>query len=266
MPDAITGASWFPTLLGGLLALSGVLVSQLINLWQRAQEQRLNLRREVYLQAAEAMAKIQEYLANFAEATLTPEEHKALLHGVTAALNKVHVAGRLETIKAFDTAGQFFAEQVFRLVKEKIKMSDLSTEIESRDHEAEQLRSRVDGLENLAATLNERSPANEHEWVELGTQYTAALGRAAEVQAERTEFVDQRFAVHRRLIAMSGEATLEFRQYLAQANLALRRELGLPLNEKSYTTMMGNGSERLRRNLAALVDSLDDDEEGHRPT
>jgi hypothetical protein len=117
-------------------------------------------------------------------------------------------------------------------------------------------------LENLAATLDERSPANEPEWVKLGTHYRATLERAEKIQAERTECVDQRFAVHRRLIAMSAEAALAFRQHLAQANLALRRELGLPLNEKSYTAMIDNGSERMRRKFHSLLDALDDDGDG----
>jgi hypothetical protein len=88
-----TNVSYLPAIVTGAFALGGVLLTLFMNYLERSRDRRMTLRKDVYLQAAEAMAGFQEYLASFADPNIPQEKHKEMLKGVAASINKIHVAG-----------------------------------------------------------------------------------------------------------------------------------------------------------------------------
>ncbi|HEY3569820.1 MAG TPA: hypothetical protein VGP73_17940, partial [Thermoanaerobaculia bacterium] len=75
---------------------------------QRRTDREMSLRREVYLEAAETIGKMQEFIANYAQSDDVGSSEIIALNGSIAALNKVHVIGAKSTIEAFNCAQRTF--------------------------------------------------------------------------------------------------------------------------------------------------------------
>ncbi|HTG32993.1 MAG TPA: hypothetical protein VLB76_08680 [Thermoanaerobaculia bacterium] len=250
-------ASYIPA----LIALSGVAITLLYNFMVQSRDRRIALRKEVYLQAAEAMAGFQEYLANFADANIPQDKHKEMLKGAAAAVNKIHVAGEIETIRRFEAAGQFFAEQLqklqrsrFQLILHDMKMSNLTDYIE-------RVEKALSGLQTMMQGLQREEPTEENvrQWHGTMELYQRGEGRLNELIDERSRLIDERLRLQLALVNGALSASTEFRVYLAQANLALRNELKLSLSESEYMGIIDRGLQRLRRSFEEFTRGLEED-------
>lgn len=244
-----------------LIALSGVAITLFYNFMVQTRDRRIALRKEVYLQAAEAMAGFQESLANFADPNVPPDRHKEMLKGVAAAINKIHVAGEIETIRRFEAAGQFFFEQVMKLQRTRFQLGLHDSKMGELSEYIDRVKNSLSGLQTIMQGLQreEPTPENVRQWHATMEVYQRGEARLEEVEAERSRQIDERLRIQLQLIDEALKATTEFRTYVAQANLALRHELKLPLPEKEYMGIIDRGLQSIHKAFGALMSGLRED-------
>ena len=95
---------------------------------QRDKEREIDLRREVYLGASEAIAEAHEKIIQIPN--LKPQDiqdHFSNLK-LSAALNKVHIVASERTVSAISSFGEQFAKSLFNLMTQKLTMQMLEDE------------------------------------------------------------------------------------------------------------------------------------------
>src|SRR6185295_10187363 len=100
---------------------------------------------------------------------------------------------------------------------------------------------------------------NVQQWHAAMQVYKQGEVKLDVVVQEHLRLLDERQEIHLRLLNEALESATQFREYLGQANLALRRELRLKLPGEEYTSIMDKGSQQLHRSFSVLMQGLEED-------
>lgn len=213
--------------------------------WQRDREREMTLRREVYLRAAESLAQAQEYLAGLSRMDDSSQQHEALIKGVGADLNKVHIVGSMATVQAVVEANQFFAHALSDLSVHQLPIAAIEREIVGEQAAVDSAIARRDEalaqLKEMTRTAKEDARAwdlHQRIFNDEQTDIDAALARKERLQRQLGK---RRLEFHKRC----AEAGLELGQRVVSANLAIRRELELDLDAGSYRELMQKAHDRI---------------------
>src|SRR4051812_18478761 len=96
--------------IGASIALIGVGLQNFVQSWlqrkqqrhdeqQRRIEREMALRRDIYLEVAEATAKMKEYIISYANYSITEQQRQSILQGSTAAIHRVQIIGTIATLR-----------------------------------------------------------------------------------------------------------------------------------------------------------------------
>ncbi len=216
---------------------------------QRDREREMTVRREVYLKAAEAMAQAQEYLASLANIDISLQQHEAMVKGVGADLNKVHIVGSMPTVQAIVEANQFFAHAVSELSIQKLPIRRITHEIEYQQMSIESAAARRD---EALASMKEMTRAgidNQRAW-NLHHKIFNDEQNEMDVALAKKEKLQNELAHHQAdFVKHCAQAGLALGRLVVNANLAIRRELELGLDAEAYRTLMKHSHERLGREV-----------------
>ncbi len=216
---------------------------------QRDREREMAMRREVYLKAAEAMAHAQEYLAGLANTNVSPQQHEAIIKGVGADLNKVHIVGSMQTVRAIVEANQFFAHAVSDLSIHKIPITRITQEIEFEQMIIGSASARRDeALANLKE-MNRSGTNDSKLWDIQNKIFNDEQKDVDEAFAKKEQLQQQLAQHHMDFIKLCAKAGLELGKLVVKANLAIRRELELQLDANEYLHLMRQSHETLGREV-----------------
>lgn len=118
-----------PTVGASLIALIGIFASLWWNRVQQRRQQFLELRREIYLGAAEAFGAATEYLASIAQPEVTRAHGAKLVEALSRLAAKIHVVGTQEVVCAADRLLQEYMRHYFELVGQKDEADELTRNI-----------------------------------------------------------------------------------------------------------------------------------------
>jgi hypothetical protein len=218
---------------------------------QRDREREMALRRDVYLRAAEAMAQAQEYLAGFANTEISGQQHESMIKGVGADLNKVHIVGSMPTVQAIVEANQFFVRAVADLSIRKLPVQQLAREIELEQTAVESAIARRDealaGMKEMSRSAGTGSHARL--WELQNRIFNDEQADIDDALARKEQLQEHFSQQQMELLRLSAQAGLEFGRLVTKANLAIRRELELPLDAEEYLNLMQTSYDTLSRQV-----------------
>ncbi|MDA8390802.1 MAG: hypothetical protein M0Z76_08760 [Gammaproteobacteria bacterium] len=213
----------------------------------RDREREMTLKREVYLHCADALAHAQDYLAAFAHGA--DERREALVQGIGADLNKVHIVGSLATVQAIVAANEFFVRSVADLCLTRLPVHKLREEIHAETQALERASARRDEALAHLHDMDQAGTADSAFWV-VQKQVLADAQAAIEVSTERMRASKADLAAQEaRLLRESAQAGMAFGALVVRANVAIRRELELPLDADAYFDLMARSQEALARHV-----------------
>jgi hypothetical protein len=254
-----TLASLGDTIVGGLIALAGVLGT----LWHTSRQQRIERkyseRRDIFLAAAEATAQASFALGAFANPDLPLSELTKLTQSHPGWMNKVNIIASVATVERLQAANEFFAGRALVLMEDRFRVGDFDRRIADLRRELENIHQ----FQRQGATILQSLPAPAQgppippRLEALLAQLQAAHTRAQQIDGQLTALFQERQLLHRKLIENSVQAILEFQETLTEANLAIRRELSVPTDDASYRSALTAGGRRLQDQFRALLDRLD---------
>lgn len=253
--------------LASLLTLLGVMASnasntrRLIRQLNHDAEQKRNdrmatLHRDVYLQAAEEVAKAGSYLGKLSQIDPTETNLADGLSGLFAASAKVQLIAQPEASNLVGQLAGRYGELLIRLLQHVMPVHDLNSKIRltSDDLKSHQLEAQ--------RVLNEMRQANE-----AGTM-TSTKWAALEGTFEFTqEWIDTRSKERDELWAKHFEANKQFHITLfsemrelfpaqLRAMAALRSELGLETDMEGQLQRIQYDSERMDQQIRAMLEHL----------
>lgn len=255
IPDVVWAA-----IIASLIAIVGTLGGVLLTLWdnrkrltaqlthdakQRDREREMEIRREVYLAAAEAVAEAQERLGQVASMDIQEVGKKFSGTSLSPATNKVQLIGSEATVKAVSAFTRKYGEALMALMPKKIHLTRIQAEVNelnskinatqaSRREMIQQFQSIPKTPENAILIQNIHNSFQESEKT-LEAQMQARDANQALANKLFFELLDESLA-----------CTIETGEFLVEANLAVRRELDLPIGEEFYRKMTSDNRKAVK--------------------
>lgn len=228
---------------------------------QRNRERQIQLRRDIYLEAADSAVKAQRILADIARV----DRPVAELGGVVApldlaGLSKAHLVGQFGTIQAFQELGQSLFTEMLSLLEARAEYEEAKLRSEELNDKAAQLVAHRDqfvaGLRELANRIQLTAPQV--------ADYVQSLAKTQqEVEATLQERVkaDKTLLKHQRALVLKGlEAGLNYGRAMAVVGVAVRKELeeAADFDEQAYQRLISGSYEQAKAQWGEFVDRLYD--------
>lgn len=241
-------------LVGGGIGIVGTALSLLFNWFQGAEQRRFAMRQEVYLDACDWAARGIEYLASFARLDLTDAQLGQILQGGGSAAYKVHVVGEQSTVAAFTAATEYLATQAVDLTASRLRLLRTAQRIHDLESEAEQTSQFLQQSTSLIEHIPSPSPSDATPGLVSG--FTRAREHLLELREQIAALRTEGNVGHYELLAAALRATVGYQDHLVKANVAARRELGLPIDETSYRSSLQRSSERILAAVERMIEQL----------
>lgn len=252
--------AFYGIMIGSLLTVIGVTLTNISNtkrlhiqhehernLENKARD--LNLRRDVYMQAMEAISAGLVAVSRFSELN-TPSEK--LMHSYTdlsPKIGKVTIVGKSETIKAVATFNLELTGAFLRLtaIREKIKI--VAQRIEQLESEIKKTMNEINNLadfqdeENIEKTKKKINNQTQH-------QYQTSKKQLEDIKAECDILENQFMSMQIDLVQQCTSEVAKLDDFLVPLIGLMRSELELPFNEKYYADILKKGHEKQKQYLA----------------
>ena len=220
-------------------------------------ELKMQLRRDVFLQAVDGLAGSQQYFAAFADPGNSLEQLRQLSPSHSWG-NRLHVVASLETVQAFSRAQSVLGAATFDLLQMRFAVSDLDSEVDDT-------RRRIDWIgsfqQQIQANLNSAISRGDRAEIEMqGRAFTTAM-EATSIEADNlrkklTELVDRRLDLHHSLIDRAIEHATVSQPIVAVALLAVRKEIGIEIDAQEYTNFITTTAESFRIQVGTYMSDL----------
>lgn len=254
-------ATWFLTNLATIPATFwGVVIGSFFSLWgvsrtnqagdrrQRAQfehefglkkeERELTLRKDIFLDAAEAMQGGALALGSFANLDLPVAEITKGLVAKMPAVAKVHVIARQDTIKAVAQASVALSAALTRLTAERMPLESAKGNLRILQDGLAGFETERDRWLEGMKEYNLAGKPEPQRWETLQSNYDFEDRRIkvsqSEISASLGHLVPQQLEFIKTCV-LEGH---QFAKLLIPAVLAMRVELGLPLDEDEYRAVL----------------------------
>lgn len=241
IPEAVWGA-----IVGALSVLLGIALQARHDRRLRREDREMTLRRDVFLRAYEAAARLHELFGAVARAYESAETlsdlQAATEHwgGSGAAVSAVELVGDLETVRAFSGLQRtVFAELIavtqegLRLLTPKNRVRTLEAEIEDLQRQTAQL---ISTLQTVSA---DQRPHYERYALPRFQALQEQLGtRRGELAPAYLELADGK----RQLIMRALQASQAVAAQLGEAVVQARREMAIPIDAEEFRMLISQRS------------------------
>jgi hypothetical protein len=258
--------------LGSLIALSGVYLQNHGNdrrhreqlaaqAAEKEKERTMALRRDIYIEGADALGRMQSYLLGFSNLNSSDEDHAKIVNGVVGSINKFAMIASLQEMRALDELQAFYATSSSALVMLRLEIRAEIEEITRRENVQKSL---ADSMQQVTAELNaanlKKDATGGTELIERSRSINTIFSRNEdELKNLRGQLLESILKINHAAL----EAVVRFDEVSLQLNCLLRAELGFPIDEADYRAILEAASER---NRAATQERLREIDERFRET
>lgn len=259
------------TLLGAIvaatIALVGVLVTHRGNerrfaeqldhdRLQKRTDREMELRKEVYLEVAEAIDAGLVAINSYANLTKSPDEVFKEYSGKRSALSKTHLIARESTVTAILAFSLEFSETVKRLTLLRQPLAQMQAQIKQLNDQAQMFGIERDRMVELMRQLNFEGNIDTHRWDFVRSTFEFECQRVnksideqrvlnAKLKADGTIFAAECFT-----------AANKISRLIAPAVKAVRDELELPFDYASYKATIDESLKREHEATKAYLNEL----------
>jgi len=263
IPPAFTGV-----IIGSFLTIVGVVLTNSSNTKRlklqhehevklRNKERDLNMRREIFMDAMEAISAGITAISRFSELGETPESLMQSYSKLTSKLGKVTIVGQNETIEALATFqleinGAFLRMSAKREKFDKLLQLAQSIEAEIKTHNEviNELNEKV-----AQAKLNQENQLSNGFQSEIEQVQDELLKK----KSEEEEVGGQLYQTVVDLVKTSMAEVSELNKLIVPLISLMRSELELPFNEEHFAQITERGNAALEQYMSSFFDEYDED-------
>jgi hypothetical protein len=227
---------------------------------QRERDRSMAVRRDVYIPAAEAIARIQNVITELADFRADHVVHSRQITADLGSLAKVSVLGTDATVAAISrlTAASTLCYLQLTAMREHLlqRQRTVKAAITARDNAASQRRQIADLFHQAFKTDNNDATVLRRLQTQFEGDDRAAKERQTEVDRLLEAHTNEERGVRLRVLEMNQEVL----RHVPDALLAVRRELELPTNEDALRRMFAEQQAailRISRRLLAHTDVIE---------
>lgn len=213
------------SLVGGLISYRTLRTQLDHEAKEKERERQLTLRRDVYLEAMEAIGKSQTLLGSFSREDFDLPKLLDRLEEIPGALAKAQLVTSESTFEALDKFGDFMISSCVALLGSHLRVQHLQGEIEDRRRQLSELQQRH---ENILVFIHEAGPKDPRQPLALSELQRIQSDQATR-QAILQELIDRHVEATKQLGREAVKATLDAQEEVGKVIIEIRKELELPL-------------------------------------
>ena len=200
----------------------------------KSTERELTLKKDIYLEAAEAVSAAISSLFNFANLDTSNEKVMESYLQKSPVLAKVHIVGTLQTVDALANLLDEHRKQSFDLWVVRHKLNAQKNAIANLDHFVARFQKEVDITLELIKQFNTSGPGDPQRWDRLQNNVNFEMKRVTDALEKREELVGKLAGEHAAFIATCSRASSAVSKHVVPLVKAIRQELELPLDLDGY--------------------------------
>ena len=263
--------TFYAFFLGSILTIIGVVLTNISNTKRlrmqheyeremRNKERDLNMRREVYMGAMEAISAGVTAVSRFSELSETPEALMESYSKLSPSLGKVTIVGENKTIEALGNFQLELNGAFLRLSAKREKFDRLIQENETMENKIASLEEEVEHLSR--ALIQAENEGEDSETISrIQQQYDLTQQRLADLQVKGEEVGNRLMSQVVKLVQAAMEEAGSLNNLLAPLISLMRKELELPFNEEHFAQILKEGNQALIDYMATFFENFGTDQE-----
>ena len=222
----------------------------------KTREREMTLRKEVYLNAAEAVAAGMNAISRFANLDLPNDQITNDYVIKSPAISKVHVIGNAEVVQAIVTFTSELGVTFLALFAKRYELMIEKNQITILDQQIVQLGKSRDSILEMIKQYNIEGIDNQRRWKVLQDNFEFEQNRVQEYSDNRKALFDKLYPKQLDLMRECVKHTTTLSKTLIPVLLTVRDELELPLDEASYRQVMQIGIANQELAINQFVDKF----------
>jgi hypothetical protein len=260
--------AFYGVLIGSLLTIIGVTLTNISNTKRlriqhehevalRNKERDLNMRREVYMDAMEAISAGITAISRFSELSETPEALMQSYSSLSSKLGKVTIVGQNETIEALANF-QLEVNGAF------LRMSAKRDKFDKELHNSQVLEGEIDQLKgNLSQLTTQFTQAKINQEYDLSQRFQAEIddlqNDLVNLQEQEEDVGNQLMVTVANLVQTSMAEVSSLNKLLVPLISLMRNELELPFNSDHFAQILEKGNDELEAYMASFFNEYHQD-------
>lgn len=254
LPPEVYGA-----LLGALLTLFGILLKSGADERLKATELAHNVKREVFIEVAEALGRVEAYFTKLG--TPGPEYETAgeVLSPSIGWSQKLELVASVDTLRAARVVTSVRRDTELELVKRQEQLRRLRYEGDKLEREAARLRDdRRDTMDSISAEIAKPDSPMRLQIVQALNETYMSLGKQlGENSKQQDGFSDERIRLNAEIPRIALRGLIDVRKYVAALQLAIRRDLGFDVAAEQYQRLVGESEADYEAKLARALEYIE---------
>jgi len=261
--DAVPPTLW-GFLIGSLLTVLGVILTNAANTkrlrlqheheWRlESKERDLNLRRDIYLAAMEAIATSVATIGRFSNLNIPSDDLELILTDKSPAFSRVSIVGQEATIQAVANFSRELTGTFLRLSAKREKLSWLMQRLASVEQKIAQVLQAQEHTQAQLDACRIAEPRDESAQDTLEKTLTLQQQRLEALRAEEMELTKQTFPGQMSLVRDSIVESAALERLLVPLISLIRAELELPFEAESYGRIIEEGHQQVIDYLDAYI-------------
>ncbi|RFA29982.1 hypothetical protein CAI21_09225 [Alkalilimnicola ehrlichii] len=217
-----------------------------------AEQRSQQLKRDVFLPAAEAMARAQDFLGKFPGKNWTKEEGSVVVDYLNGALGKVNVVGGEHAIRTTMAVATEFSMGYMTLTTRQRPIWDLEQEVEGVDSKISHMAYERDQLLAQITRVAGEGMQEQGIWNDLNLRFDRLQRQITGALDERTRMMRERNRLKHELALEAAKSSLKLAKLTIPAYLAIRDELDSPIDDDEYRILAHSSIDELEEAVRRL--------------
>lgn len=200
----------------------------------KTKDREMALRKEVYLDAAEAIAAGMSAIGRFANLDVPNDQITKAYAEKSPAISKVHVIARTETVEALAGFTSQLNSLFLTLFAKRFELEKAKSRISIIDNQIAEFGKERDRTLEMMKQYNIEGIADNRRWEVLQNNFEFEQKRVADSIAHRAELAEILYPKQLEFMRDCVAHSARLRQTLISVLSAVRSELELPLDEHAY--------------------------------
>lgn len=219
----------------------------------KATEREMALRKEIFLQAAEALYAAIQDLYRFGNLLLSPDEVTKGYMEKSPAIAKVHIVAGTSTVEALMALSVALNTAFYKLWAKRHAVLKTRGMVIDLDAAIDEARREQDNYLSLMKQFNLNVEVDRRKWDVLDSNFDREAKRIEEFKAARTPLAQRLDTEHERLIQECSEAATSVAKLISPLIKAVREELQVPLDFDIYDALQESSIQNQREALANFL-------------
>ncbi|MFA5784495.1 MAG: hypothetical protein WC962_06420, partial [Phycisphaerae bacterium] len=220
---------------------------------QRDKKRKMDMRKEIYLKAAEAMTANQMIISSSSNLEISDYELSQKLSESSVILSKVCLIGSEKTVKAVSELSNEMTNQFLRLAIKRIPLVKRKMEIDGLSKQIEHFTKEQSQAFELMKDYNLRE--NTDEWARniINIRIESSKKFLDKAISKRDALSNQNVKELMIYSKLSFEALKEISKYSAPVLIAIREEMDLPFSEERYKEILHASLDKTGKTLNEFI-------------